>query len=239
MSRSLSRFNPKGLTMMGNTIGQISKGAPEGMGLCVCNSGDYPLETRPELLALAMRIISAWSILDSYITRSFAHMVGDEGKAAIAMYESLGSTRTRHTTLKAAAKVSLTPVHYAILETLLWMYNKRVSFRNRVAHHLWGYSSAAKDGIVLMSPNEYVELETQDIKDRDWTKITVFERDDFEKTLTKAEELGAWFHDFYFLVIDHVGAVEILQTLLSEPRLQSSLTRFLPKDQNSPSTQQQ
>ena len=155
------------------------------------------------------------------------------------MYESLGSTRTRHTTLKAAARVSLTPVHTAILETLLWVYNKRVSFRNRVAHHLWGYSSAAKDGIVLMSPSEYIELETQDIEDHDWSKITVFERNDFEEALVKTEELGTWFHKFYFLVIGHVGADQILQKLLNEPPLQSALSRFLPKDQSNPPAQPQ
>ena len=224
---------------MGNTMGQISGSAPEGIGLRVCNSGDYPLEARPELLAAAMRIISAWSILDSYITRSFVHIVGDEGTAAIAMYESLGSTRTRHTTLKAAAKVSLTTLHYNILETLLWVYNKRVSFRNRVAHHLWGYSSAAPDGIVLISPSEYIELEKHDTKNLDLSEITVFEQSDFEGALAKAEELSAWFHNFYFLVMGHVGADHMLQRLLDAPALQSALRRFLPRDQNSPSTQQQ
>ncbi len=239
MSRSLSSLNPENSTRLGNTMGQISNNAPEGIGLCVCNSGDYPLETRPELLADAMRIISAWSILDSYITRSFASMVGDEGKAAIAMYESLGSTRTRHTTLSAAAKVSLTTSHYNILEALLWVYNKRVSFRNRVAHHLWGYSSAAPNGILLISPSEYFEIESQDIEKPDWSEVTVFEHNDFKEALAKAEELCQWFHDFYYLVMGHVGADRALQTLLNAPALQSALRRFLPKDQSSPSTQQQ
>lgn len=221
--------------MLGNTGQQFSANNPDNIALCVCNSGDYPLETRPDLLAFAMRIISAWSIVDSYITRSFANMVGDGGAPAIAMYESLGSTQTRHTTLRAAAKVCLSPMLYGVLEALLFIYNKRVKFRNKVAHHLWGYSSAAPDGVVLLSPTEVSELDSGDLLDEpDFSKMTVYERADFESALASAEALSAWFHDFYFVVINHVAADDILHRLLEEPDLQSGLQRFLPEDQNNP-----
>lgn len=230
MSRPLSSYGVSGAVFVGNT-GFALKDC-HNVAIRICNSGDYPLEAHPRLLQLAMRVISAWSILDTYVARTFAEMVGGRADPAIAMYESLGSTNTQHTALKAAARAVLNRPQLDLLAALLGLYSKRATFRNRVAHHLWGFSSAAPNGVILLDPRIYAD-QVEGRNDVDYTKIPVFEEGDFTERISGIEQLSAYFHDFYFMLGPHKSlADELLARLMSEPPIQTELSRDTRRSQN-------
>src|SRR5207248_666020 len=115
MPRPLSSFHPPTGSAIGNTGGGLDTLMPSS-GLFICNSHSYPLEIRPTFLPLAMRVISACSILDSYVGRTLAAIVGGSTDVALAMYNALGSVATQHAALRGAARTVLSPDHMLLLE---------------------------------------------------------------------------------------------------------------------------
>jgi hypothetical protein len=191
MPRPLSSFKPVGAVLLGNTT-TIFAG---DVGLELCNSGRYPLEARPQFLVLAMRIISASSILDLYVSRCLAKIVGAHADVATSMYNALGSTATQHAALRAAGKAVLDEEELAMFESLISTHYKVVKNRHKVAHHLWGLSSAAPDGIILLDPRRYESI-TKDPENIKYEEISVYDENDFKDWLSGIEQLATLFARF-------------------------------------------
>ena len=229
MPRPLSSFKPGGGVVMGNT-GMDFKDMGLAADLYICNSHSYPVEHRPAFVPLAMRIISAWSTLDSYVARIVATMVGGSSDVAIAMYNSLGSTATQQTVLKAAAAESLPVPQGLMLAALLLRHNEVAKCRNRVAHHLWGISVVAPAGVILLDPKN-LDKTLGDLTNVRWEQIPVFDENDFIGWIADIEELSGWFHEFYFMIGPRRNEADsILNSLEAVPRL----AKLLRKSTNRP-----
>lgn len=232
MPRNLTR-SAAGKVNHGNTgmVFAVYKSTLDRPATYICNSGDYPLEARPKLAFLALRIISAWSILDTYVSRIFVALVGGNPQPALDIYLALDSANVRHDALKAAAK-GLEKEQRKVLSALLHLYKERGKERHKIAHHLWGIAPLEEDAVLLMDPRHYIaaQEDQQALIDR----AVVYEEADFLKALKEIEELSKWLHEFFFLIgpFKH-RADELLARLKSLPEIHQSLSRLFP-DQKKP-----
>jgi hypothetical protein len=121
------------------------------------NAGHYPLEERPELLRLAMRVIVAWSTLEVFIAGALATMLGTKAAPAVAIYSMLQSTKTQQDALIAAAETELSNAHLELLEALLMIFGSLAKQRNKIVHWVWGISPDHPDGVLLAEPDVMIQ----------------------------------------------------------------------------------
>ncbi len=218
----------------GMPIRNIIAGAP--IRFAICNACDYPIEMRPNLLAGAMRVISAWSVCESHLHRIFTSLLQSNPEQGIAMFLSLESDKAKKDVLMAAASVKLSDEDMDILKAILDLYKNTQRPRNKIAHHLWGYSDFIPDGILLMNPKDYLVWQSSDATEKPIPsdKIFIYKKHDFVEIVNSIERLSSILHDFYFMIGPHArSANEIRQRLLSLPDISVFLSR-LQRHQRTP-----
>ncbi|TXH77077.1 hypothetical protein [Thiobacillus sp.] len=193
----------------------------------ICNAGDYPLESRPELLAGAMRVISAWSVLESHLHRVFVALLKGEPAQGVAMFLTLESANAQRSVLMAAAQSALLSEDVELLQAILEIYKRKATARNRIAHHLWGYTDLIADGVLLMDPRDYLVWQSDAGGELPVDQIFVYKNNDFVDMINSIERLSAIFHDFYFMIGPHIHRHdELHQKLSSLPEIGSALNRL-------------
>jgi hypothetical protein len=98
------------------------------------NSTDNPSDHRPQLALLAMKVISAWSILESFLNGVFVQMLGANPVPAAAMYTALTGTAAQNAALRAIARVSLSHRDYELFLAILIVFRSVAKDRNKIAH---------------------------------------------------------------------------------------------------------
>lgn len=217
-----------GATVVGGTgvsVKQMISGVQ--IKFAICNAGDYPLESRPELLAGAMRVISAWSVLESHLHRVFVALLKGEPAQGVAMFLTLESANAQRSVLMAAAQSALLSKDVELLQAILDIYKRKATARNRIAHHLWGYTDLIADGVLLMDPRDYLVWQSDAGGELPVDQIFVYKSNDFVDMINSIERLSAIFHDFYFMIGPHIHRHdELHQKLSSLPEIGSALNRL-------------
>lgn len=207
----------------------------------LCNVGQYPLEDRPELLPLAMRVVSSWATLEHIVAGAFVSMLGSKAEPAVAIYLSLTSTNQQRTSIRAAAKSTLSDDYADLLEVLLGLFHTAGKNRNKIAHYGWGTSPEIEDAVLLAEPKALVEYNLQvkqviddsrrggdrELPEIPTDKIYVYRSGDFEEAITQIENLSRYFVQFsQMLSIQRHRADEIYDQLSREPEIQAGLDRL-------------
>ncbi len=217
-----------GATVVGSTgmsVNQMVSGLK--IKFAICNAGDYPLESRPELLAGAMRVISAWSVLESHLHRVFVALLKGEPAQGVAMFLTLESANAQRSVLMAAAQSALPSEDVELLQAILDIYKKKATMRNRIAHHLWGYTDLIEDGVLLMDPRDYLVWQSESGGKLPADEIFVYKKNDFHDMVAAIERLSAIFHDFYFMIGPHIHRHDDLyKNLSSLPEIVPILNRL-------------
>lgn len=131
---------------MPNPLSRVRPNAAFNLG----NNIDNPSDHRPELALLAMKVIAEWSLLESFMTGVFVHMLGSNPTPALAIYTALSGSVSRGAAFKAVAKEAhLSTEEDEILDAILSLYKTAGRERNRIAHWVWGHSPEIPDGVLL------------------------------------------------------------------------------------------
>jgi hypothetical protein len=217
-----------GATVVGGTgvpVKQMISGVQ--IKFAICNAGDYPLESRPDLLAGAMRVISAWSVLESHLHRVFVALLKGEPAQGVAMFRTLESANAQRSVLMAAAQSALQNEDVELLQAILDIYKKKATARNRIAHHLWGYTDLIADGVLLMDPRDYLVWQSEAGGEFPADQIFVYKKNDFVEMVNSIERFSAILHDFYFMIGPHIHRHDDLYKKLSSlPEIVSVFKRL-------------
>jgi hypothetical protein len=121
------------------------------------NNKDHPSKHRPELALLAMKVISAWSIMESFLSGVFVQMLGANPAPAVAMFNALTSTAAQNASLRAIAQTSLSKRNQELFEAIQIAVSKLAKHRNIIAHWVWGHTSSLPDAVLLCNPAALVD----------------------------------------------------------------------------------
>jgi len=203
----------------------------------------YPLERNPELLTLAMRIISTWSTLESTVDGCFGAIIGGNAKAAAAIWKTLRSRPAEQTAFRAAAGATQNERYKELTEVLLELLKKAAKTRDIVAHWVWAYTPEVPDAILLMSPEDYFEYNIQfqsnieqlvtgernaPIKNPALPKdqIFVYRARDFNEAIERIQRLNYFFHLYRVSLSAPAYAIDgLYNRLCNEPEIATALIR--------------
>ncbi len=135
----------------------LSRVCRDAVGLFIFDCGSAPIDWCPALGAHAAKVIAAWASLESRQNRLLVTMLGAHAKPAVAMYRALLSTSAQYSVFRAAADVLLSPDERDVFEVILKLTNSVAKERHKIAHWIWGYSSAVPDALILCNPTETIE----------------------------------------------------------------------------------
>jgi hypothetical protein len=188
------------------------------------NNTDNPSDHRPELALLAMKVVSAWSILESFLRGLFVQMLGSNARPAVAMFNALESASAQRAVLRALARVVLSDRDNELFEAILSLFVTAGKDRNKVAHWVWGRADGLPDAVLLCDPDKLMDyrLELDEASARDLQErlvgrrsvrrrpftppplpdrhIFVWRRTDFEGAIKRIERVTEFVALFRFVV---------------------------------------
>ncbi len=212
----------------------------------VGNTDNDPSYERPDLALLAMRVIAAWSLLESDFEGVFVQMLGANPRPAAAIYASLTSAATQKAALRAIAEFEIPMPERDVLDALFSQLATVAKDRNKVAHWIWGSSPDLPDGVLLTDPKAMIKyrVATEDydrtMRDKpDWTltrpefprdETFVFYAHDFENMVERIQHLSELVTNFRFVLIrDHPvnAGGQLFDRLSNEPGIRAFVDRRL------------
>ena len=199
--------------------------------IILCNAGDYPLEKRPELLPWAMRIITAWSTLEAFMSGALVKILGANATPAIAMFTAITSTAARKAALRAAAEAALDDNrHKDLFLALMRLFRSAAKERHKIAHWIWGYSPEFSDRVLLAHPAVMVNFDLDEEAGKtpimDTKKIYAYTKRDFQNITRDIEQLSRHFLGFrHMLAASGEKADELYNQLCNEHQIHEVLLR--------------
>lgn len=245
--KTLSRFFScfRSVSVMPQPLSKVRSDASIILG----NSGDYPLEQRPDLLPHAMRVVAAWSTLESFMGSAIVNILGAHAGPGIAMYTSLTSNAAKMGALRAAGDVIITGKQNDLFHALLVVFNSLATRRNKIVHGVWGYSPEVPDGVLLahqsvlvnwtMELERFLEStpsENNQMPVIDKAKIFVYKATDFKALIKDIEMLSGAFLQYQHLPDRHRAhrSDQVYDQLSREPLIREALNRRKNRDKSSP-----
>lgn len=203
-----------------------------------------------------MKVVSAWSIMESFLSGVFVQMLGANPAPAVAMFNALTSTAAQTAALRALAQTTLSRRDQELFEAVLIVLKSAADARNKVAHWVWGYCSSLPDAVLLCDPRALTEYRMQvdyynsrilprtgtedDFPEIPKNRIHVWERNDFIEAVERIDKLSGYIHQFAFILRgfqawppDTPEDDQLYTQLCNEPAIQKALSR-LRKGQSSP-----
>lgn len=167
--------------------------------------GFYALEKRPDLIPLAMRVITDWAALEWQVHETIIAILRAKAEPALAMLLALRSTALQQDVLLAAAKTALGDSDVAVLEKLSKLYRNVAKSRNAVAHATWAVCEQIQDGVVLFPAHvaaKYARtrglrrIKAKRALDLGFEDMQVYKAKDFEDITSRIGALHALFSKF-------------------------------------------
>lgn len=197
----------------------LSKVSSEA-NVIMCNAGDRPLKHNPTLGLLAMESIISWANVEQFMLNTYLDMMGGPKELAATAYLSLEIQSAKISVINAISREILTDEMQALLAAILKIAKSAQKSRDKLAHHIWGYSPEIPDGFLLVHPKDFLA----DRLDRD--AIYVWKQADFESVIRLNDRLcdfGATFSQI-FHPPPWTSADALYRELCAEPEIRERLS---------------
>jgi hypothetical protein len=205
--------------------------------------GTEALDLYPDLAAQIASIVTAWSEVENSLALLLIMLIGAGSDAAIAMYESLSGSTAKEAALRAAAEHALDDERLKLFFATTRVVKKVAKQRNRIVHGLVAHCPEIKDALVIMSQAAMLKhMHLLFIKQHDGTtnptevraaaaahfvkSSFVYNRQSFSRVLSRCQWANDLLMDLAVICAQvHPGKDRSLARLLSEPQIQTELSR--------------
>jgi hypothetical protein len=117
---------------------------------------DAVMMVPPEVLALAVRILSVCAVTETTWTRAVASMVKVDPAIAAAMLDAVVNPRAKSDVIRAAARVRFSGDDLSLCHRALDEWIAVNTMRRPYAHDIWLYAKAEPDAVVFLSSKDAV-----------------------------------------------------------------------------------
>lgn len=193
----------------------------DNASVVMCNAGDRPLKHNPPLGVLAMEAIISWSNVEQFMLNTYLQMMGGPNELAAVAYLALETQSAKTDAINAIADKVLDKEKRALLAAILKVAKTSQKGRDKLAHHIWGYSPQIPDGFLLVHPKDA-------LADRlDHDAIYVWKDADFQGIIRQNDRLCGFGLRFNFLLRTPpwMKPNELYRELCAEPEIQERLDR--------------
>jgi hypothetical protein len=156
--------------------------------------GGNPLRFRPIAASLIAQCITHWVTVETGFAGLLAQFLGANEPAAIAVFNSIRSSRTQGDALEAASKFALVPRDKELFDAISKVAQELEKQRNRLAHGVYGLSYAIERGIIWQSVEDrsklsYADKQINQINDP-YSSMWVYEPEDLKTLSDRIEQIS-------------------------------------------------
>lgn len=178
-----------------------------------------------------MESIATWSNVESFLLNLYLELLGGAGDRAAIAYLAIETQSAKTQAIRAVAEQVLSPEHLNLLEAILAVAKSAQKSRDKLAHHVWGFSPDLSDALLLIDPR--VAARQKDI--RDFNKsVMVYRENDFIDIIERNNRICGWGLTFQFILGDHPAnrEGELYDELCAEPEIREKLDRQASRGQS-------
>jgi len=196
---------------MPQPVRSIPKGKINGV---LANHTDPFLGADPDLVLLAMRVVSTWAGVENAQTSAFVTIIGGSGSPAGAAFLALDSRGARIAAILAAASHKLETQDLRRLETLIAIASRLAKFRDRLVHWQPVAHPSFHNHLVYRNP---IEFEMNPLNGR-VKGVYKFRRDEFELHAKANAALAHGFLNFQMINLKGVPPYPVVNKDAPQPR---------------------
>jgi hypothetical protein len=113
---------------------------------------------RPKLAPYIAEIVAGWADIEANIGAMLSFILEAEFSVTAAMLSSIRSSSGQFDAVAAAGSAKLYDPDLELLEAILLVARGAAKKRNAIAHHIYGYSEALPEALLLIEPEAYAEV---------------------------------------------------------------------------------
>ncbi|MFC3642503.1 hypothetical protein [Aquibium oceanicum] len=205
MPQPLSRVNPNASVMVGN-------------------AGIPVFHHNPSLGLLAMESIATWSNVENFLLGLYLELLGGASDRAAIAYLAIETQSAKTQAIRAVAQSVLNEDHFELLAAILKVAKTAQKSRDKLAHHIWGFSPNLPDALLLVDPRALARrLDPREFGD----DVMVYRQPDFMSIIDINNRVCGWGLSLRFIVTGHPAnhEGELYAQLCAEPEIRERLDR--------------
>ena len=195
-----------------------------GANIAIGNAGTPIFDHNPHLALLAMEGIASWSNVENFLLGLYLELLGGAGERAAIAYLAIETQSAKTQAIRAVAQNVLDGKHFSLLAAVLAVAKTAQKSRDKLAHHIWGYSPDLPDALLLIDPKSMARRqEPREMRE----DVMVYRERDFADIIELNHRICRWGQSIRFILIDHPGNREgrLYDKLCAEPEIREKLDR--------------
>lgn len=173
---------------------------------------------------MAMEGIASWSNVENFLLGLYLELLGGAGERAAIAYLAIETQSAKTQAIRAVAQATLEAKHFNLLVAVLAVAKTAQKSRDKLAHHIWGYSPELPDALLLIDPKSLARR----AKPRDMSEdVMVYREHDFSEVIKLNNRICEWGLTLNFIISDHVANRDgrLYDELCAEPEVRERLDR--------------
>jgi hypothetical protein len=202
--------------------------------------GASALIARPDFASQVMRVIAAWSLIDSTLASLLINLLKADTSAGAAIYGALNGSEAKRAVLLAAVDTNHPEWQRLLLRAVLKAVKPSRDQRNDFAHNVYASSPQLPDAVLLIPQQAHSEREVKRRKAEDIhasgkrvapedanppferSQVQVWREGDFKDAVDRAIHAWHLVQSLAFTIGEHRHE-SVRRELLSEPLVQQAL----------------
>ncbi|MCO6388642.1 hypothetical protein [Aliihoeflea sp. 40Bstr573] len=176
-------------------------------------------DKNPALGLLAMEAIASWSNVENFLLGLYLELLGGAGDRAAIAYLAIETQSAKTQAINAVARSVLSDEHSRLLAAILAVAKTSQKSRDKLAHHVWGFSPDLPAALLLIDPR----VAARETEPEEYRKhVMVYRELDFREIIDLNNRICGWGLDLRFILMGHVanGNGAIYDALCAEPEFE-------------------
>jgi hypothetical protein len=205
------------------------------------------MTTRPQIAIKIAECIAEWAEIETVLGMIVCMLQPNQAKTALAMYLSVESRAPQLRMLRAAVASVLSAEHAEVVNTILLAFVRPVmTERDRLAHWCWGYSPDIPDALLLIEPDEKMEIQLDmsrlipGAQSASRDRMLVVKEPDLVRMLQRFRTTKSYVGRItgtIWTMNSPAKRAQFLQQLSNEPPIREALDRQRSRRENKPAVQ--
>jgi hypothetical protein len=196
--------------------------------------GTDAIHSRPELMALAMRVIAGWAMTEAHLGNIFATLLGSKKFATVEMYAAFDGFSAQRTMLTTAARTVLPKTYFNTFDVVLRVLLRAADHRHKFAHRIWGISQDPKlrESLLLVAPQHFWRMRAQRLRHIKRVMSRDIHRINFEYPRLDPKTIQVYQKPELVKLCEEVEisfqyAAALLEMVSSKPSIRRQISRWL------------
>jgi hypothetical protein len=186
------------------------------------NAGMPVFDHNPTLGLLAMEAIASWSNVENFLLGLYLELLGGAGDRAAIAYLAIETQSAKTQAIRAVAQNVLSSENFELLTAILAVAKTSQKSRDKLAHHVWGFSPNLSDALLLIDPRVAARQPERD----DYRKnVMVYRESDFRGAIDTNNRICGWGLSLRFILMGHPANRDnqLYDELCAEPEIREKL----------------